>query len=101
MAGIDIITAARDELEESLLDLRLLVEMAEDVAGDHPPSWLSIMGRQAGRVQEAAAGYMTSVHRHAAPLLQDVARATAGGMGGVPPMGAKRSVAEAPGSRPS
>jgi hypothetical protein len=32
MAGIDIITAARDELEESLFDLRLLVEMAEDVA---------------------------------------------------------------------
>lgn len=99
MAGIDVITEAGGELEEMLLDLALTVEMCDGIAGENPPAWLAIFSRQVGRIRDSAEAYMQAVHRHAEPLLSDVARATAGGMGGVPPMGAKRSVAETPGSR--
>lgn len=99
MAGIDIITTARGELEEKLLDLALTVEMCDAIAGDKPPAWLSILSRQVARVRDSSDSYMQAVHRHATPVLLDLARATAGGMGGMPPMVAKRSVAETPGSR--
>lgn len=99
MAGIDIITTARGEFEEKLLDLTQTLEMCDEIAGEKIPPWLFVLSRQVDRVRDSSQAYMQAVHRHATPVLLDLARATAGGMGGMPPMAAKRSVAETPGSR--
>lgn len=87
MAAVDVIATSSGVLEEKLLELRLMVEVFDSLAGDDsPPPWVFLVKKQVAQVDEAARAFAQDVYRHAMPHLRDIANHANGGMGAVAPM---------------
>lgn len=87
MAAVDVIAAASGELEEKMMELRLMAEVFVDLAGDQsPPSWVFVVMQRVQAADEAAQAFVSEVYRHAMPHLRDLASHANGGMGAVAPM---------------
>lgn len=84
MAAVDVIATASTELEKKLLELRLMVDVFGELAGDQsPPSWVFVVQQRVDAVDQAAQAFASEVYRHAMPHLRDIAN---GGMGAMAPM---------------
>lgn len=87
MAAVDVIATASTELEKKLLELRLMVDVFGELAGDQsPPPWLFVVQQRVVAVDEAAQAFASEVYRHAMPHLRDIASHANGGMGAMAPM---------------
>lgn len=74
MAVMESIDAARVELEEAVLEVQQLVQSYIDLTGDNStPPWLFVLCRRFDRIDAASEAYMMAVHKHARPVLKDLA----------------------------
>jgi hypothetical protein len=100
MAAVDVIATACSSLEEKLLELRLMVDVFGELAGDQsPPPWLFVVQQRVAAVDVAAQTFASEVYRHAMPHLRDLASVSSGGMGAVAPMGTRVVAGELAASR--
>lgn len=71
MAGMKSIDDARVLLEESCLQLTMLVSAFDDLAGDNDPPWLFLIRSRVKEIDDFAQAYMMEIHHHARPVLRD------------------------------
>lgn len=76
MAGMKSIDDARVPLEEECLQLTTLIAAFSDLAGESDPPWLWLVRQRVAAVEERVQAYMTAVHEHARPVLNDMAKLT-------------------------
>jgi hypothetical protein len=78
MAGIDVITKSRIELDETIYDLVNLVKVCDSLNPDNPPDWLAMIFGRVLDLDRKIETYVSAVQEHAIPLLRDVAQITSG-----------------------
>lgn len=71
MAPID---AARSSLDTVLAEFDSFVQTCSDLTGDGSPPWVHLLLTYNQRLQDAADGYSSAVHRFARPVLSDIDR---------------------------
>lgn len=74
MAATEFIDRAARELEERVLEIKSILEMCDQCAGDNTPDWLFIMRKKIIGIDEAAQDVMAQFHQHARPILRDFER---------------------------
>lgn len=76
MAGMKSIDAVRGVLEDELLELTSLVKVFSDLAGKDEPPWLWLISSRMEKVEKLIYDYITAVHEHARPVLDDLEKVT-------------------------
>lgn len=100
MAKADLIVESIERVEREMLELQQMVQAFDDIAGDHyMPPWLFAVHTRVRSLQAVVDEMGTVLRREAVPYLQDLARATNGGMGAMAPMVAKVNPSQSAPSR--
>lgn len=72
MAATEFIDRAARDLEERILEVKTILDMCDECAGDTSPNWLFIMRSKIIGIDAAAQDVMAQFHQHARPILRDI-----------------------------
>lgn len=78
MAAMESIDGARSVLEEKLIELMSLVTIFDELAGLNAPEWLCVISPRVRDVNAASEVLFEEIHRHARPVLNDMAKLAKG-----------------------